>query len=1031
MSNLPDLASLSISSNADYPHLDFPGKEQQKEAVIDILDKQGFIPETVIEEEVEWFYTNLGIDDQFFSKETNDTIANLVLSLYCSKVDSIVKSKLSPLSFSPVSSSSTNNTSALTITNKVVTENHAIYMDSNIPSRYDVEIDDKYLDNSTSTTSYRLQSFQKVSSGIKITFIYENDFPNNENKDQSIESISDSNLLNTISFQNKKLYQLILNKVGEREGPVIQALPSVANPDELRIVIGYKKHSAKHYYSSLCKLFSYYNVIPNKIFLESFANDMNIFSIYISKKDNNGVEGQNFEMIINQIVKECSLLYCIPTTYFDQVSQFSPQEAIYAHIGSIFINHFIDRIGKFDGESKLDLNSINNDLLEIIIALKKKLRTQSYSQTFIMETLVKHKDIVCKLFKNFALIHYISSNSVTASTGLQHTTLSYQRLETVEPFANEESFENTLLKVVPSDDSPDYLILKTLNIFNKSILKTNFFITRKVAISFRLIPNFILNNDEFPDVPYGIFFVVGSTFKGFHIRFRDIARGGIRIVCSKNEDVYETNSKMMIEENYNLASTQQKKNKDIPEGGSKGVILMNTGLLNTQDTFIAFQKYVDSIIDILIKDPLKEQYVDLLGVNEILFFGPDEGTATFVDWATTHARKRNCPWWKSFLTGKSQDLGGIPHDVYGMTSLGVRAFVESIYEKEDLLDSKVYKFQTGGPDGDLGSNEILLSSKNEVYVAIVDGSGVIVDPQGLDKNELASLAEKRVTCSHYDLAKLSTTGFFVSVDAIDFKLPNGEIVPNGTTFRNKFHTDVFKYVEKVDIFVPCGGRPSSINLSNLHCFIDPKTNKVRIPYIVEGANLFITQAAKIALEEHGCVLFKDATANKGGVTSSSMEVLASLALNDDDFVKIFVGNVNGTYDKYVKFVQQKIKANAEAEFHQLWDTHEKIGTPMATLSNTLSASINKLNDDLINSSELWSNDLKLRNYLLLECVIPKILVDIAGKDKILNNIPEAYLKAMLSAYLSSTFVYKYGIIDINMGHFLEFIGDLNRKSVSA
>lgn len=74
-----------------------------------------------------------------------------------------------------------------------------------------------------------------------------------------------------------------------------------------------------------------------------------------------------------------------------------------------------------------------------------------------------------------------------------------------------------------------------------------------------------------------------------------------------------------------------------------------------------------------------------------------------MDWATNHARVRNCPWWKSFLTGKSPSLGGIPHDEYGMTSLGVRAYVNKIYETLNLTNSTVYKFQTGGPDGDLGS----------------------------------------------------------------------------------------------------------------------------------------------------------------------------------------------------------------------------------------------------------------------------------------------------------------------------------------
>jgi len=43
------------------------------------------------------------------------------------------------------------------------------------------------------------------------------------------------------------------------------------------------------------------------------------------------------------------------------------------------------------------------------------------------------------------------------------------------------------------------------------------------------------------------------------------------------------------------------------------------------------------------------------------------------------------------------------------------------------------------------------------------------------------------------------------------------------------------------------------------------------------------------LEDAGVILFKDASTNKGGVTSSSLEVLACLAMNDKDFSKYMTG----------------------------------------------------------------------------------------------------------------------------------------------
>jgi NAD-specific glutamate dehydrogenase len=70
-------------------------------------------------------------------------------------------------------------------------------------------------------------------------------------------------------------------------------------------------------------------------------------------------------------------------------------------------------------------------------------------------------------------------------------------------------------------------MLTNTNQFCDSILKTNFFKNTKTAISFRLDPSF-LRVAEFPDPLFGMFLVVGSEFRAFHLRFQDIARGGIR-----------------------------------------------------------------------------------------------------------------------------------------------------------------------------------------------------------------------------------------------------------------------------------------------------------------------------------------------------------------------------------------------------------------------------------------------------------------------------------------------------------------------
>lgn len=87
---------------------------------------------------------------------------------------------------------------------------------------------------------------------------------------------------------------------------------------------------------------------------------------------------------------------------------------------------------------------------------------------------------------------------------------------------------------------------------------------------------------------------------------------------------------------------------------------------------------------------------------------------------------------------------------------------------------------------------------------------------------------------------LSPGGFFVAVGDTNITLPCGTEVDSGVKFRNGFHLNP---MVKADYFVPCGGRPESVNLENVDKMFD-ESGKLRFPHIVEGANLFITEPAR-------------------------------------------------------------------------------------------------------------------------------------------------------------------------------------------
>jgi len=347
-----------------------------------------------------------------------------------------------------------------------------------------------------------------------------------------------------------------------------------------------------------------------------------------------------------------------------------------------------------------------------------------------------------------------------------------------------------------------------------------------------------------------------------------------------------------------------------------------------------------------------------------------------------------------------------------MTTRSIHQYVLGTLEKLGMDESKCTKFQTGGPDGDLGSNEIKISQ--DKTIAIVDGSGVLCDPQGINREALTYLAEGRKMVREFNMSKLSPEGFYIDINDIDKALPDGTIVSNGLDFRNTFHLNP---LIKADIFVPCGGRPEAVNMSNVRKLLDENTKKPLFKVIVEGANLFFSQEARLTLEKSGVVVFKDASANKGGVTSSSLEVLAALSMNDDEFAA-HMNERAPFYNEYVKDVQHFVERNARLEFECIWNENKKTGTSRTLLSDIISNKINGLSAS-ISESDLWENDVLKRR--VLKEAFPKKLQELVGLDNMIARVPENYLRAVFGTFLGSRYIYTIGLSNTPEFSFFNFI----------
>lgn len=967
--------------------------DAQLYTVKDLILKNGWIPGDRVDAQIAWFYDELGIDDVYFQLETTPVIADHITSLFAAKV-----------------AASSRQDKREEIRLDMEARDHAIYIDTSEPGksaiggpRFETRLESKYLDGNL-TDRFRVETFrspgvlvEKAGSKVSLRcyFVYQCQFvePKADPNETRLEVISDRMFLAKATDNTKQMYREIIEVAVSRTGPVIEVFDH-AGSQEKRLVVAFRSRTARGLFSGLSDLYHSYGVTSSRKYVEQFSNGITVMSIYLRPATNLGSGYPPFDQSIHQIMKEVSLLYCIPQSKLHSLfasGELSLQEAVYGHCVWVFTQHFLNRLGSEYVSLSEALDPRKTQHQEILSKLKRRLRTETFTPDYILEIIASYPRLIKTLYASFASVHL--------SVGPEFDHHNVAPTPATEILSDERLKDHITREVSTEHEE---MVMNAFRTFNRAILKTNYFTPTKVALSFRLDPSF-LPDVEYPKPLFGMFLVISAESRGFHLRFKDVARGGIRIVKSRSKEAYAINARNMFDENYGLASTQQRKNKDIPEGGSKGVILLDPKQQNRARE--AFEKYIDSILDLLLpaETPgIKNPIVDLYGKQEIIFMGPDENTADLVDWATEHARARGAPWWKSFFTGKSPRLGGIPHDSYGMTTLSVREYVKGIYRKLKLDPATVRKMQTGGPDGDLGSNEILLS--NEKYTSIVDGSGVLVDPNGIDKEELVRLAKARAMISQFDASKLSKDGYRVLCDDSNITLPTGEFVGNGTAFRNTYH---LRDTGLTDVFVPCGGRPESIDLVSVAKII--KEGRSTIPYIVEGANLFITQDAKLRLEEAGCVVFKDASANKGGVTSSSLEVLASLSFDDAGFAQHMChdarGNAPAFYRAYVREVQAKICENARLEFEAVWREHEATGAPRSALSDRLSVAITTLDEEL-QHSDLWRNE-RIRRVVLRDA-LPQLLLDKIGLDTIVERVPDAYLCAIFGSYLASRFVYEFG-----------------------
>lgn len=412
-----------------------------------------------------------------------------------------------------------------------------------------------------------------------------------------------------------------------------------------------------------------------------------------------------------------------------------------------------------------------------------------------------------------------------------------------------------------------------------------------------------------------------------------------------------------------------------------------------------------------------DHVVDYMNTAEYIYLGPDENFHDYmIHWLADKAVQMEYYAGGAFISGKEET--GVNHKEYGVTSWGALQFLHQAIKFAKIEGEFTVKL-TGGPDGDVAGNFIRLLSKyyptRAKLVLVTDASGTCYDPEGFEWAPLLDMFHAVQPIAMYPREKMHEGAWILCLKTVRQVSPfqkeilmlrkkDGKVVEEWISSSAAFHIfGTNAHTTYADVFLPGGGRPRALNMTNMADFID-KDGKPTTRIIVEGANLYITQDAREYLEDKGVILFRDSSANKCGVVSSSYEILAGLTMTDEQFKK-----VKPELAKNILARLEKI-ANDEAKCMLDYYVANQKQLRLTYISELVSKKINRFTDDI-------------RDYLLpLDLMAPenKIFMDIFinyipecirihHKDQAIRRVPDLHKKCIIATHIACALVYGKGL----------------------
>lgn len=498
-----------------------------------------------------------------------------------------------------------------------------------------------------------------------------------------------------------------------------------------------------------------------------------------------------------------------------------------------------------------------------------------YTPSFMSNTLMAYPQIA-KLYVQFFHTSFDPNN------GLTDEQREAQREEILEQIREE-------LNKIPTLDADRYLrsLLKIL----KAILRTNAYLGRE-ALAFKIAPEQI----DFAPLPHPKFeiFVYSPRVEGVHLRFGNVARGGLR--WSDRRDDFRT-------EVLGLVKAQMVKNAVIIPTGAKGgfypkqlpdpAVDRDAWITEGRESYKIFIRSLLDVTDNLsVATDGTETVVRPEGViardgdDYYLVVAADKGTAAFSD--TANAISAEYGFWlgDAFASGGSV---GYDHKAMGITARGAWESVKRHFAElgHDCQSEEFTAVGIGDMSGDVFGNGLMRSEKTRL-VAAFDHRDIFLDP---NPDPAVSFEERvrlyklpRSSWQDYSRELISEGGGVYSrgLKSIEITPQVREVLGLEDDVTELAPSELLSAILKAPVdLLYNGGIGTYVKASTeTNAQVGDKANdalrvngnELRAKIVGEGGNLGFTQLGRVEAARNGVIINTDAIDNSAGVETSDREV---------------------------------------------------------------------------------------------------------------------------------------------------------------